>query len=891
MELIVGAKLKDKRRDAWLAALTDRLDPGEQVTVLVRNNLVRPTCSALALTTARVLAFFHGDLDRKGFKIELRADDLVRAELASKRGSTYLVLTRKNGETVTAASLDKEDADAVLEVTRQLVATGPPELGRRLPGPSEATPVPQAEIGTPAAGSPDSREPEEIATARNKVGAAARTTVAHVRAFAERATALLSVPAVLRESARHQTEVLTAQQVDANLRTKPVTTLREFAGRGARLAALDEAGYTTVADVSRSSPYQLQAIPGIGPQTAQQVTQAARHVQAQVARETRFRFDPDRRTPAQTQLLATLASARHADAVAGSLRGPLRQFTEQTTPLVADAERTGSRVSMFFSGRQKKQNALAALAKLDAVLADPRVVSLQETVRQQEHAVRPESYDAEQLWRDYAQDAAAFNTLLSTVGGAGQEDETEAAQGFIPPELRQQIVAFPLDTSLLKVTLRGYQVFGAQYAIHRENSILGDEMGLGKTVEALAALAHLAANGQRRFLVVCPASVQINWMNEIRKHSALAGHNLHGTDRDRATRRWLRDGGVAVTTFNTLGRLPGIAEADIAMLVVDEAHYVKNPDAQRSKTIRGAIGRAQRTLFLTGTPMENRVEEFRNLVNYLQPRLASGIDASDAISGARAFRRAVAPVYLRRNQEDVLTELPEMIEVEDWVHLTRDDETAYVSAVQSRNLMQMRQAAFHAGDSAKLERLREIVEEARQDGRKVVVFSYFLHVLDRIERALGPAVLGKLTGSVAANLRQGLVDEFTRCDGHAVLLSQVEAGGVGLNVQAASIVILTEPQWKPSTEEQAIARAHRMGQIRTVQVHRLLAKGCVDERLCEIQQHKRLLFAEFADKSDAKDADQRAVDRTDHRPTILDDEAISLTQRVVLAEQHRLGVS
>lgn len=345
-----------------------------------------------------------------------------------------------------------------------------------------------------------------------------------------------------------------------------------------------------------------------------------------------------------------------------------------------------------------------------------------------------------------------------------------------------------------------------------------------------------------------------------------------------------------MTTFNTLGSLACIKGVEVAMTVVDEAHYVKNPDARRSNNVRRMLKQSQRALFLTGTPMENRVEEFRNLVNYVQPSVAARVDPTDAVAGAKAFRRAVAPAYLRRNQEDVLTELPEKIEVEEWVQLTTDDVNAYRMAVASRNLMQMRQSAYKSRNSAKLERLRELVDEALDDGHKVIVFSYFLGVLDTVERALGPVAMGPLTGSVPPAARQQLVDDFTRHRRPAVLLSQIEAGGVGLNVQAASIVIIAEPQWKPSTEEQAIARAHRMGQIRMVQVHRLLAKGSVDERLREIQERKSLLFDEFARKSDAKDSDPRAVDVAEHRPAMLDDEAIPLKQRIVMAEQHRLGM-
>ena len=205
-----------------------------------------------------------------------------------------------------------------------------------------------------------------------------------------------------------------------------------------------------------------------------------------------------------------------------------------------------------------------------------------------------------------------------------------------------------------------------------------------------------------------------------------------------------------------------------------------------------------------------------------------------------------------------------------------------------RHLMNMRQAAYRSPTSAKLERLEQIVDEASEDQRKVVIFSFFLHVLATVGQWLD-SVVGTITGAVSPSGRQQLVDEFTRHRGHAVLLNQIEAGGVGINLQAASIVIITEPKWKPSTEDQAIARAHRMGQVRTVQVHRLLAKDSVDERIREIQENKSLLFDEYARKSDAKEVDRRAIDREWHRPAELDDAAVPLERRVILAEEHRLN--
>nr|WP_184806588.1 SNF2-related protein [Kribbella italica] len=711
---------------------------------------------------------------------------------------------------------------------------------------------------------------------RSSVGKPARRLIQRISALQARTEELVERPALLREQARDQLRSLTRRQVQSELDGLPVSSLQEVVG--ARFAGvLEEARYATIGRLVGVSDEELVALPGIGPKTASKISAAVRTVVADVSGSSRFRFSPDHPDAQQEKLLATLAAVRRADAAAAELIGPAREMASTARSLLDAAGPARGRLRLWLTGREKKRAALEALSRLEVIDSHPRTAWLEGELARHAGVVA----DDNGLWDDYAADAASYNAILSTVGEVELEDE--AAQGFIPEELRQRITAVPLDTSLIKSTLRGYQVFGAQYLIHQERSILGDEMGLGKTIQALAAAAHLAARGQQRFLVVCPASVQMNWLNEIAKHTRLQAHNLHGTGREGVAQRWLRDGGVAVTTFGTLGSLETV---EVALLIVDEAHYVKNPKARRSKVVVTAIGAAQRVVFLTGTPMENRVDEFRTLVSHLQPVTAKGLKATDAIAGAKQFRRAVAPVYLRRNQEDVLTELPEKIEIDDWVLPGAADQTAYVAAVRSGNLMRMRQAAFETSTSAKLERIAEIVEEAREDGRKVIVFSFFLNVLDRIQQSIAPTA-GSIRGAVPPAERQRLIDTFTAAPGHAVLLSQIEAGGVGLNVQAASIVILAEPQWKPSTEDQAIARAHRMGQIRTVQVHRLLAKDTVDERIREVQENKRLLFDEYARKSDAKNLDPRAVDTLNH----LTDDSRPLQDRVVQAEQHRLGIS
>jgi SNF2 family DNA or RNA helicase len=167
--------------------------------------------------------------------------------------------------------------------------------------------------------------------------------------------------------------------------------------------------------------------------------------------------------------------------------------------------------------------------------------------------------------------------------------------------------------------------------------------------------------------------------------------------------------------------------------------------AERTKAVRQWAGTTNRVLFLTGTPMENRVEEFQVLVSHLRPDLMLHVNNVDGLIGAGHFRTSVAPVYLRRNQSDVLEELPPRVGIEDWVELRARDLDAYRHAVAAGNFMAMRRAAYAPGrpaDSAKLGRLVEIVEEPATNGRKVVVFSYFREVLDTIAAILGGPVSG-----------------------------------------------------------------------------------------------------------------------------------------------------
>jgi SNF2 family DNA or RNA helicase len=478
-------------------------------------------------------------------------------------------------------------------------------------------------------------------------------------------------------------------------------------------------------------------------------------------------------------------------------------------------------------------------------------------------------------WEDFLSRPADYYALLAELGFI--TEDPEKVHGDLPAEIIEAVRALTLQTEYLSASLRGYQSFGARFALVQRKVIIGDEMGLGKTVEALAVLAHLRAKGSQYFLVICPAAVVTNWVREVASKSKLRPHRLHGSDRRAGVRAWVREGGVAITTFETLPWLHAqhSVPSDLGCVVVDEAHYIKNPDAARASNSRRFLDVADRAVLMTGTPLENRIQEFRNLVFYVQPKLV--VDADEL--APRKFRRQVAPAYLRRNQEDVLTELPDLVEVDEWLTLSAEDTAAYRQAVTAGNFMAMRQAAMtQGGKSIKMQRLVEIVGEAEDNGRRVVVFSYFRNVLEQVAREMPGRVFGPLTGSVPAPKRQAMVDEFSAAGHGAVLVAQIVAGGVGLNIQAASVVVICEPQLKPTTEWQAVARARRMGQLESVQVHRLLSEEGVDQRIRDILARKRELFEDFARKADIADAAPEAFDISE----------AELAREVIAAERERL---
>ena len=691
--------------------------------------------------------------------------------------------------------------------------------------------------------------------------------------------------------------------VSAGLTTLPLETLRSASQGRLNLAPLLAAGYTTVGQLPDEAT--LTKLPGIGTTSARAIRAAADTVRADLAEETRFRIELDPSNTAATALLQALERYDLLRRESAGLTDQLHDLVVQLPAELATARPAANPVRWLFTGGQHRQAALAAADRLASVLGQAEQSRLDERIDRLSRAAAQPVGDP---WPSFERRASDYYALLSEFVATGVP--SDAVQGFLTDDVVADVQAQELDDRLRNVDLRGYQSFGARFALARRRVILGDEMGLGKTIQALAAACHLRTFDGGPILVVCPASVMANWEREIERRTLLPALTLHGPDRQDEVTQWLAEGPIGITTYDTLRRLELPHDLRLTALIVDEAHFAKNPDTARSRAVRRLAGSADHVWFLTGTPMENTVDEFARLIRYLQSDI---VPAEGMPSGSVAFRRRVSPVYLRRNAVDVLVELPERQEIDEWVYLTPDDRRRYRTAVGTGNLMAIRQAGFGPGECAKLERLAELLTEAAANGLKVVVYSFFLDVIDRagtavngpgegspvrglpsppadIDRepvasgdvavaasdhvagsagepppsqpASGIAVFGPLTGAVAATRRQDVVDAFTAHPGPAVLLAQIQAAGIGLNLQAASVVVLCEPQLTPSSEEQAIARAHRIGQVRPVQVHRLLAVDTVDERITELLAGKRADFDAYARRSDLAEAAHAAVDVT-----------------------------
>jgi len=670
-------------------------------------------------------------------------------------------------------------------------------------------------------------------------------------------------------------------QVLLALAALPIDRLKDATEESVRIETLRKYGFSNVASIYNSSAIQLERLPGITLESAQLLKSLADQIYQAVAQSISYGIDIDDLDKADIALIENLQGLDYLRLATKSSSSKMEPIAKNIRSHLLDTRALKSRFRWFFTSSKSKTRALDALQEISYLLADPSVITLVEAARLGLNALEKRSGQAVEEFKKRSSDYYAILEEVTNVR------PNTAANRHFNQELLAKIEAQELDTSTIKATLRQYQSFGGKFALTQNRVIIGDEMGLGKTLQALAAIAHRDSFGARRFLVVCPASVITNWMREVDSRSQLPIIKIHGDEHQDWLRKWVEVGGIGITTYDTLKSFDltdqQIAALGVDTVIVDEAHYIKNIATGRTRTIQRWLDRAPNAIFLTGTPLENRLEEFIALAKLLDPGMGNDLSRVSLAAGPESFRQAVAPIYLRRNVDEVLKELPELIEVTEYCTWDGVDRQKYIDAVAIGNFMAMRRAAFMGQENqlpSKLERLIELVDESLESGQKVIIFSFFRSVIDLVMQHLGDRAIGPITGSVSAAQRQAIVDQFQGSIKPLALVGQIQAAGTGLNIQAASVVILCEPQIKPSLEVQAIARAHRMGQVRKVQVHRLILPDSVDEQMLSMLAIKQSEFDDYARDSELANSVKVAKDSGDE----------SIAKVIIMRERDRLGI-
>ena len=489
-----------------------------------------------------------------------------------------------------------------------------------------------------------------------------------------------------------------------------------------------------------------------------------------------------------------------------------------------------------------------------------------------------------EVFRQADLDAVIYSDVLEYL-----DRENELAEGL---DLERELLAKlrrgrnPLK-GILKTELLPYQERGAIFAACRGRVVLADDMGLGKTVQALAATEMLRRRrGIQKVLVVAPASVKYQWKTEIEKFSGLSAQVIEGL----LPRR--RELYASPQFFNlssyelVLKDVRYMHELAPDLIILDEAQRIRNWTTATARTIKQLKSRY--AFVLTGTPLENKLEELFSVVEFIDGRRLGPAfrflhehrteDEDGKLIGYRGLDRIhhqLAPILLRRTRQEVLKDLPKRTDQILHVALTPQQAEPYweqhdilaalmrkwerqgwLSEIDQKrvlcclqNMRMLCNSTFlfdkQTNHSPKLDEFREIIRElAMEEGRKVVVFSEYermTHLAGEELKKLGIGFVS-LHGSVPSRNRGALMEKFRREAECRVFLS-TDAGGVGLNLQAASAVINFEPPWNPARLEQRIGRVHRLGQAHPVHVVHLLTKNSIEERVWETLKLKKSLFA------------------------------------------------
>jgi non-specific serine/threonine protein kinase len=445
----------------------------------------------------------------------------------------------------------------------------------------------------------------------------------------------------------------------------------------------------------------------------------------------------------------------------------------------------------------------------------------------------------------------------------------------------------------LKTTLRPYQQVGARW-LHLLSGLglgacLADDMGLGKTIQVLALLLVLKAEKSRRpSLLVAPSSLLANWASEADRFApglrVLVAHPsaMPAAELKELPPRRLEKVDLVVTSYGSLLRLPWLLTTPWSLVVLDEAQAIKNPSAQQTRAAKRLDARAR--IALTGTPVENRLGDLWSIFDFISPGLLGSAKDFSAFTKRLAerphhpyepLRELVRPYILRRLKTDtsVIADLPDKTEVKAFCSLSRKQAALYQQAVKELGekiasatgidrkglilsfLMRFKQICNHPSqwlgdgtwaeaDSGKLARLREIGEVIAARQEKVLVFTQFREITAPLAAYLGGIFAREglvLHGDTAVKKRQELVRAFQEDETIPFFVLSLKAGGAGLNLTAASHVVHFDRWWNPAVENQATDRAFRIGQVKSVLVHKFVCRGTIEDKIDRMIESKQQL--------------------------------------------------
>lgn len=466
------------------------------------------------------------------------------------------------------------------------------------------------------------------------------------------------------------------------------------------------------------------------------------------------------------------------------------------------------------------------------------------------------------------------------LGNAAKQSMLAAVEelGLTPPpqfkDMKKRFLAVKKSVGKLPVLnaeLRPYQQTGIEWLHTLTNSlqggILADDMGLGKTLQAISLLTKPS-------LVVAPTSVVFNWSREIEKfRPELKVCVYHGKDR-----KMDDSSDVVVTSYNLIRMFPEAFNRDWHVIIADEAQFMKNPESQIFAAMRTLKAKAR--FALTGTPVENRLDDLWAQMDFVNPGLlgsrryfseliSSRINKGDE-QALQSLRQRIKPFFLRRLKTEVAKDLPSRTNIVQTIELSEAEQGIYKTLLMAAKgdikrsltakkqggalhilemLLRLRQACCHPDllpkttghSSAKVDFAADMAATLVEEQHKILIFSQWTSFLDLIEtkfQSLGLATL-RLDGSTTN--RQDVVDRFQEPDTERILLMSLKAGGTGLNLTAADHVFIMDPWWNPAAEEQASNRAWRIGQDKPVFVHKLVAAGTIEEKILQLQEAKQKL--------------------------------------------------